>query len=176
MSEALLLGAALPEPRDAPLKIGLLVRRATPTDADAARAILCDTFETTWRPHMTAAAVERHRMTDPAARFIEERIAAFDVAEIDGRVVGLVHWHDDFIEALHVRSDCQGMGVGRRLMERVELEISRAGFDNIRLETDTFNESSRSFYATLGYIESGRYPDTEWDSGFTTVLLEKRLR
>jgi ribosomal protein S18 acetylase RimI-like enzyme len=154
----------------------LVLRQASAADAADVTAILRDTFETTWRPHMTAAAVERHRLIDPVGRYVEEEVAAFTVADMDGRLVGMVHWRNGFIEALHVRSDCQGLGVGRRLMEQAEREICRAAFDTVRLETDAFNERSRSFYAALGYAEIDRYPDTEWDSGFTTVLLEKRLR
>ena len=29
--------------------------------------------------------------------------------------------------------------------------------------------------AGRGYVEKGRYPDEEWNSGLTTLLLEKRL-
>jgi N-acetylglutamate synthase-like GNAT family acetyltransferase len=154
----------------------LVVRRATSADAPAVRAILRDTFETTWRPNMTPAAVSRHVLEDPVGRYVEAEIAAFTVAEIDGRVVGMVDWRDDFVEALHVCSDYQRMGTGRRLVTCAEREIAHAGFDTVRVETDTFNERSRSFYAALGYVEIDRYPDTEWDSGFTTILLEKRLR
>ena len=50
-----------------------------------------------------------------------------------------------------------------------------AGFDEARLETDTFNTQSRAFYAKHGYAEVDTYPDEEWDSGFTTVLLVKAL-
>uniref|UniRef100_UPI00210759A9 amidase family protein n=1 Tax=Acidovorax sp. ST3 TaxID=2219062 RepID=UPI00210759A9 len=50
-----------------------------------------------------------------------------------------------------------------------------AGFGDARLETDTFNMQSRAFYAKHGYAEVDTYPDEEWDSGFTTVLLVKAL-
>ena len=42
-------------------------------------------------------------------------------------------------------------------------------------ETDTFNVRSQAFYAARGYQEARRYPDTEWDSGLTTILLVKSL-
>ena len=34
---------------------------------------------------------------------------------------------------------------------------------------------SRAFYAALGYREIDTYPDQEWESGLTTLLLEKPL-
>jgi ribosomal protein S18 acetylase RimI-like enzyme len=60
-------------------------------------------------------------------------------------------------------------------MDHAEAEIARAGFASVRLETDTFNTRSQAFYAARGYREAGRYPDTEWNSGLTTLLLVKPL-
>jgi len=153
----------------------LVVRSAIRADAPAVKVVLRDTFETTWRPQLTAAALERCLLTDHVARYVDAQIEAFTVAELDGDVVGMVHWSDDFIEALHVCGDRRRLGIGRRLIEHAEQDIRRAGFGGARLETDTFNTGSRSFYAALGYVEIDRYPDTEWDSGFTTILLAKRF-
>ena len=50
-----------------------------------------------------------------------------------------------------------------------------AGHGEARLETDSVNARSLAFYAGHGYREIDRYPDTEWHSGLTTVLLAKRL-
>jgi ribosomal protein S18 acetylase RimI-like enzyme len=97
------------------------------------------------------------------------------VGERAGTVVGLVHWRDDFIHALHVRSSAARRGVGARLMDRAEAEIAKAGSKQARLETDTFNQRSQAFYRARGYEEAGRYPDEEWNSGLTTLLLIKRL-
>ena len=72
--------------------------------------------------------------------------------------------------ASHARS-----GVGAWLMDHAEAEIARAGHAAARLETDTFNTRSQAFYAARGYVEAGRYPDTEWNSGLTTLLLAKPL-
>ena len=89
--------------------------------------------------------------------------------------MGLVHFDGDFVHALHVRSDHARTGVGAKLMDHAEAEIARAGFAQARLETDTFNARSQAFYAARGYAEAGRYPDEEWGSGITTLLLVKPL-
>jgi hypothetical protein len=60
-------------------------------------------------------------------------------------------------------------------MDRAEAAIAEAGFAAARLETDTFNRRSQAFYAARGYREAGRYPDEEWNSGLTTLLLVKPL-
>lgn len=109
------------------------------------------------------------------AAFVAERSLEFQVAERDGAVVGFVHWQDDFVNALHVSPGQARRGVGSRLMEVAEAAMAKAGHAKSRLETDTFNTASQAFYAARGYLEADRYPDEEWDAGFTTVLLVKPL-
>jgi GNAT superfamily N-acetyltransferase len=151
------------------------VRPATPADRNALRAILTDTFESTWRPQITPAAAAAFRREDRPAAYVRERGHLFWVAERDGDVVGLVDWDADFVNALHVRSAHARTGVGARLMDWAEAEIARAGFSAARLETDTFNVRSRAFYAARGYREADCFPDHEWNSGLTTLLLVKTL-
>jgi ribosomal protein S18 acetylase RimI-like enzyme len=153
----------------------VLVRAARPQDFPAMKAILLDTFESTWRPQITEVSARRYIETDIGGRFVERCGADMLVAEIGGEVAGLIHRVDDFIDALHVRSGFQRKGVGRGLIERVERDMAALGFRRARLETDTFNDQSQSFYKGLGYVEMGRYPDEEWQSGLTTVLFEKAL-
>ena len=151
------------------------VRRARPHDAAALRAILRDTFESTWRPNVTAAAAQAFLDEDRPAVYVGERGLEFWVAEARGEVVGLVHWQNDFVHALHVRASHARRGVGAALMDLAEAKIAGAGFAAAMLETDTFNQRSQAFYAARGYQEARRYPDTEWSSGLTTILLVKSL-
>ena len=161
--------------RPAPHVAGVQLRRAHLADAPALRAILYDTFESTWRPNITTAAAEAFLSEDRPSAYVGERGLEFWVAERDGEVVGLVHWHGDFVHALHVLARHARNGVGAALMDQAEAGIAGAGLPFARLETDTFNARSQAFYAARGYLEEGRYPDTEWNSGLTTLLLVKRL-
>lgn len=151
------------------------VRPAAPGDLPGVKAVLRDTFETTWRPHLTPQAARNYIETDRGSRYAETHCGEFWVADVHGEIGGLVHWRGDFIESLHVSSRFQGMGIGKALLALAEREIRKAGFPQARLETDTFNERAMAVYLALGYVEGGRYPDTEWESGFTTVLYEKQL-
>jgi ribosomal protein S18 acetylase RimI-like enzyme len=60
-------------------------------------------------------------------------------------------------------------------MDHAEAAMAADGHAQARLETDTFNTRSQAFYAKRGYREAGRYPDEEWNSGLTTLLLVKVL-
>jgi ribosomal protein S18 acetylase RimI-like enzyme len=154
---------------------GIELRQAQASDAAALRAILRNTFESTWRPNVSEAAAAAFLSEDRPAAYVAERGLEFWVAGVAGEVVGLIHWQNDFVHALHVLASHARRGVGARLMDKAEAEITRAGFAAAMLETDTFNQRSQAFYAARGYQEARRYPDIEWNSGLTTILLVKSL-
>lgn len=156
-------------------KRSISVRPARAEDFAEVKQVLADTFESTWRPAITKASAERYLTSDVGGRYVDEHGLTFWVAEVDGRVAGMVHWSGDFIEALHVAGVHQRLGLGKLLLARAEQAIGEGGFEKVRLETDTFNQQSQAFYRAMGYVETGQYPDEEWDSGLTTVLFEKPL-
>jgi len=153
----------------------ITVRLARADDVPALRAILRDTFESAWAPQVTPEAAAAFRAGDRPAAYVGERGLLFWVAERNGAVVGFVDWDGDFVNALHVLSAHARQGVGAALMDVAEAAIAAAGFAAARLETDTFNARSQAFYQVRGYVEADRYPDREWESGLTTLLLRKAL-
>lgn len=144
-------------------------------DFDAVKAILDDTFAHTWLPQLTPEAARAYRESGEPTGYIDEMGPAFFVAQIGDEVVGMVHWEDDFVHALHVPLAHQRKGIARALMAFAEARMRAGGAALARLETDTFNTQSQGFYLALGYREAGRYPDLEWHSGFTTILYVKPL-
>ncbi len=157
------------------MSASIILRPARQEDLPALRAVLYDTFESTWRPAITDAAAQAFIDEDRPAAYVGKRGLHFWVVETAGEVAGFVDWEGDFVNALHVRAAHARQGIGRILMDHAEAQIGRAGFAAARLETDTFNQRSQAFYAARGYREAGRYPDEEWSSGLTTLLLAKPL-
>lgn len=151
----------------------MIIRRATRADREAIIAVSYDTFESTWRPELTQDAVRAFRAQDRPRQYATKRGELFWVAERDDAVIGFVDWDGDFVNALHIRSEHARTGAGTALMNKAEAEIAGAGHAQARLETDTFNQRAQAFYAARGFVEVGRYPDTEWSSGLTTLLLVK---
>ena len=152
-----------------------MLRMARADDAPALRAILYDTFESTWKPELTPEAVKAFLREDRPGAYVSTRGQLFWVAERDREIAGFVDWDGDFVNALHVLARHARTGVGARLMDLAEAEIANAGFAAARLETDTFNLRSQAFYRARGYVDVERYPDLEWNSGLTTLLLQKAL-
>lgn len=153
-----------------------VVRPASSADCPVMKEVLLDTFESTWRPNISPASAQAYLDTDRGGAYVDQYGRNFWVAEVDGDLAGLVHWQDDFIHALHVRSGYTRRGVGRHLLDLAERKIAESGYLRVRLETDTFNQASRAFYAAQGYSEVDRYPDKEWNSDLMTILLVKQLR
>lgn len=166
--QELRLADALPVPAN-----GLQIRRATAKDAEDIRRILWNTYETTWKPELTATAIARFESSGNTARYVDTRLRAMRVAESYGTIVGFVDWERDFIDALHVSPLHQHQGVGSHLLAFAETWIAAAGHTGVQLETDTFNRQARGFYQRHGYQETGYCPDEEWHSGFTTVKMAK---
>jgi ribosomal protein S18 acetylase RimI-like enzyme len=89
----------------------------------------------------------------------------FAVAEHDGQVVGYVCWgHTPCTEAtfdlywIAVAPSAQGLGVGRRLVERCEAEVQKAGGKLLLIETagKPKYQATRGFYLGTGYVEEAR--------------------
>jgi GNAT superfamily N-acetyltransferase len=154
---------------------GVFLRSARPEDSLALVALLDEAFKTVWEPELTPDAASRYRQERQSQAYVETNWNSFVIANLDGNLVGFIHWDGDFIHALHVASAQRRQGVGSKLLEHAEQGMRRRGMTRARVETDTFNRPSQRFYEVNGYAETDRYPDTEWNGGLTTVLFEKNL-
>ena len=84
------------------------------------------------------------------------------LAEIDGRVVGLVHylfhrhcWRIEntcYLQDLFADPDVRGHGVGRALIEAVYAAADDAGCPSVYWTTQDFNETARHLYDRIGEL------------------------
>ena len=90
-------------------------------------------------------------------RFFDDREAMHaDVAELDGRVVGIVHslFHRStsrladvcYLQDLFTDASCRGRGVGRALIQRVIDRAREAGSSRVYWTTQTTNAAGRALY------------------------------
>jgi GNAT superfamily N-acetyltransferase len=77
-----------------------------------------------------------------------------------------------FVETVAVRTDRQGTGLGRTLMEFAEEAARDLGLHEIRLYTNEKMTENLPFYRGLGFEETGR----GLDDGYRRVFLKKRLK
>lgn len=155
-----------------------VLREARASDVEALTQLLMQTYRSTWAPMLRPEVAAALASGESTRAYVQGHWPEFVVAVqrvSDDDVVGMVHVVGDFIDALHVAPSQQRRGVGALLLAHAEAKMRSLGHPLARLETDTFNVQSRAFYVRNGYREVATYPDEEWDSGFTTVLLTKAL-
>lgn len=86
---------------------------------------------------------------------LEDPGAYTEVMERDGRIVGYycIELQPDslFINAIQVRKDCIGEGLGKTMMERIEAIATLHGLTSIELWVQSANCIALRFYRRLGY-------------------------
>ena len=101
--------------------------------------------------------------SEPGVKPTQETVLAFLVArEPGGTPVGcgaLLDLGDGAaeIKRMYVRPDHRGRGLSRRVLEALEREALRRGFDRIRLETGERQPEAMGLYRSAGYEEIERY-------------------
>lgn len=79
-----------------------------------------------------------------------------------------------YIEMLGLGESCQGLGVGRRLLDWVEREALQAGQRQVWVAASAFNERALTFYERNGFRRIGVLEDLV-KPGFNEILLGKKL-
>ena len=109
---------------------------------------------------------------------LASRNARFFSALCDGVLVGCggILIEDDYAEVkrIFVSPKARGLGVGRKLMERLEVESRRLGFKLLRLETGIYQPEALALFKAMGFIPRlsfGDYPNNDPNS----IFMEKRI-
>jgi RimJ/RimL family protein N-acetyltransferase len=139
------------------------IRLAVPDDAPGITALVNEVGSEkrfTLRERATWS-LEEERKTLAAA---DGRDSAFFVAEIDGRISGLVNiargrWPKNAHVAelgMSCLLSCRGVGLGRALLERALRWADSAGVRKVTLEVFSTNEAAIALYRKMGFEEEGR--------------------
>lgn len=98
--------------------------------------------------------------------------------EVDGEAVGVisVEHHADHLDvfSVAVRTDRQGRGHGRAMLDLADRQAAQAGFDEVRLYTNALMERQIALYERCGYRVVARRPHPFLE-GHTLVDMTKRL-
>ena len=132
----------------------MIVRDFTSADAVAFRDLNLAWVET----YFTVEPEDRAQLDDPQTHILDKG-GAILIAEYEGEAVGtvgLVPGHGkDVLELIKMsaRTDVQGKGIGRALMEAAMAKSREMGAKQIWLETNTKLEAALALYRKFGFRE-----------------------
>lgn len=114
------------------------------------------------------ATAAPHELRPPAGEFF--------VAYLKGEPLGCggVKHHADApseIKRMWIAPQARGLGLGRRLLERLETCAGQAGASRARIETNSDLEEALALYLSAGWVEVDQFNDEP----FADRWLEKRL-
>lgn len=95
---------------------------------------------------------------DRVARELRKGTAVFLLAEVDGRLAGVVlGTHDGrkgWINRLAVAPAYQRRGIARRLVRETETRLEALGLEVVAALIETHNQESLSFFQAIGYLHA----------------------
>ena len=111
------------------------------------------------------------------AEELKQANVTFLTARVDGTPVacGAFVQHDDYVEVkrMYVLPACRGLGLGKQLLEALEVEIARSGGTRVRLETGTAQAEALELYGHAGYRRCP--PFGEHRGNPDSICMEKNL-
>lgn len=143
------------------------VRKATADDFHSLCKLFdeIDALHRDHLPHMFQKPGGAARVQDYYSELIADRNMALLVAEAGGKLIGFVHAivrdtpafpvfvprRYAIVDSIAVKSGFQNHGIGRMLMDKMQVWATANGATSIELNVYEFNETAISFYERLGY-------------------------
>ena len=117
------------------------------------------------------------------AYFLEASNAISRVAKVDGEIAGFIiglikHWGGlriGHIYTVDVAPNYRRMGIGLRLLEKIEKIFLEKGVETCFLEVRTNNIAARKLYQKQGYTELGKL-NNYYAEGIHGIRLRKKLK
>jgi ribosomal protein S18 acetylase RimI-like enzyme len=159
-------------PREGEVGERAKIRLAVSTDLDAIVALTKAAYE----PYTKLFGAPPLPVTEDYASHIAH--GGVWLLELDSELAGLIVLETEtdhmLIFSVAVAPRLQGKGLGIRLLEWAEQQARKAGFDELRLFTNSRMERNIALYKSFGYRETGRRPNLKRE-GWILVDMAKKL-
>lgn len=152
-----------------PMDFDCTFRSAAPSGYDELRRFIEFEWIALYAPHVSKRSLERFQREDGAGQHVRLYLETFEVAVVDGAIVGSINRSGDCITALFVDERYRCNGIGSCLLHNAVVSGGRY------LEVPEFNTSAVSFYERRGWLRlftppertlSGlTFPRLRWNGG-----------
>ncbi|MBA1193116.1 MAG: acetyltransferase [Pseudomonas sp.] len=146
--------------------MSLVIRRAVPADAPTISDVVIRALHALDTPDYPPPAIEQlaRRFTPEAVGdMLQQRWML--VATRGDQVVGTASLDaEGFVRTVFIQPDCQGLGIGTRLLDALHVHAVEAGAAYLRVRSST---TAVGFYERLGYTRAAETPD---GPGHTVVM------
>jgi len=129
-----------------------------------------DTFHAENLPSIYEKTSEPFRSREYFHELLANPEGLFIVLEDAGEVLGFAYGYEEqkgflpihkkrtffFIDNIVVRKDCQGSGLGSRLMDRIITECRERNYSDIMLNVYSFNTGAIALYEKKGFTQLSR--------------------
>ena len=141
----------------------IVIRRATPADADSILNCLSSAFAA-YRDRYTAAAYADTVLSGETIRDRMASMALFVAVTESGEIVGTIGCQvvtpvQGHLRGMAVLPQWQGDGIAAMLLTAAETELSNSNCARITLDTTVPLERAMRFYEREGYRRSGKATD-----------------
>jgi GNAT superfamily N-acetyltransferase len=125
------------------------------TDADARAIAELEARAWRWAYVDFVADEDMISVEDRVARWTGAAADGTSVAEVAGRVAGVVQAVPGELRSLYVEPAAQGAGTGAALYEHARAELRAAGYAEVVLWVFEANGHARGFYERRGWVADG---------------------
>lgn len=157
----------------------ILIRPAHPEDIEKLCVIGLQAWNRSIGTLVPIKVREAINNDDPFKPFIQSMGENIRVARIDGDLAGFGAREemDNVISDLWVAHQYEGKGVGRALIQHLEIEIKKEGYPTSRINVATENARALGLYQHLGYriIWQGSMFDPTLQTDIHKTELEKHI-
>lgn len=144
------------------------IRKAKSTDVDGIQQCV----EKAYRHYVDRIGKPPGPMLDDYNKVIEQhQVYIAETQAIIGLLVLIPSQNGMLLDNVAVDPDCQGQGIGRRLIRLAECMAARNGFDHLDLYTHELMTENIAMYQQLGYKVTGR----RTEQGYRRVYMQKTL-
>lgn len=142
-------------------------RSADSSDYDALHHLILSCWIETYSPFVTAETMQGFILQDEVGQHLDLFLSTMEVADVNGRVIGVINNSQGFITTLFVARNLRRNRIGSCLLYNAEI----AG--GSYLEVAEFNYRAISFYEANGWLKVRAFEECVFGTKLRSIAMVK---